>query len=227
MERNVLIHYMKLVKFLGTTLGPDYEVILHDLQDAGSSIIAIANGNISGRTLGDPLPVDIKKMLEEKVFDQNDYLDNYKSSANNNKTVLRSSTFCVKGSSGEPELLLCINFTDYRYQDLSDQLLKLRHPDFFVETNFVYNEEKALKELDINQTSGIYDSIPSAIEDILEQVLSLTDVPASRLTMTEKQKIIAILKERGVFQLKNAVKQVAKELHCSQASIYRYINKAD
>ena len=48
----LLQHYVKLTEFLGYALGPDYEVALHDLTDKNRSIIAIANGRISGRNTG-------------------------------------------------------------------------------------------------------------------------------------------------------------------------------
>ena len=49
----LLQQYMKLTEFLGLTLGPDYEVALHDLTNKDRSIIAIANNYISGREIGD------------------------------------------------------------------------------------------------------------------------------------------------------------------------------
>ena len=51
----LLQQYMKLTEFLGLTLGPDYEVALHDLTNKDRSIIAIANNHISGREIGAPL----------------------------------------------------------------------------------------------------------------------------------------------------------------------------
>lgn len=47
---NILDIYKGLVPFLGEALGKDCEVVLHDFREPGHSVIAIANGNISGRT---------------------------------------------------------------------------------------------------------------------------------------------------------------------------------
>ena len=44
--------YRTLVSFLGEALGPDYEVVLHDLTSEEGTIAAIVNNNISGRTEG-------------------------------------------------------------------------------------------------------------------------------------------------------------------------------
>ena len=47
--------YRTLVSFLGEALGPDYEVVLHDLTSEEGTIAAIVNNNISGRTERAPL----------------------------------------------------------------------------------------------------------------------------------------------------------------------------
>ena len=44
-----------VVSFLGEALGPDYEVVLHDLTSEDGTIVAIVNNHISGRTEGAPL----------------------------------------------------------------------------------------------------------------------------------------------------------------------------
>ena len=50
-------------------------------------------------------------------------------------------------------------------------------------------------------------------------------VPVERLTQDEKMEIMATLNRKGVFLLKGSVSYVAKELHSSEASIYRYLGK--
>jgi len=35
---------------------------------------------------------------------------------------------------------------------------------------------------------------------------------------------VDILNQKGIFMLKGAVSEVAKQLHCSEPSIYRYLN---
>lgn len=45
---DLLYSYKTTVKFLGSVLGPDYEVVLQDLSNKNHSVIAIENGHISG-----------------------------------------------------------------------------------------------------------------------------------------------------------------------------------
>ena len=44
---DLLYSYTTTVKFLGSVLGPDYEVVLQDLSNINHSVIAIENGHIS------------------------------------------------------------------------------------------------------------------------------------------------------------------------------------
>lgn len=63
---NILDIYKGLVPFLGEALGKDCEVVLHDFREPGHSVIviAIANGNISGRHVGAPVTDFILKLLQ-------------------------------------------------------------------------------------------------------------------------------------------------------------------
>lgn len=47
--------YRALVPFLGQALGPDYEVALHDLTGETGAVAALANGGVTGQSLGAPL----------------------------------------------------------------------------------------------------------------------------------------------------------------------------
>ena len=48
MTEQMLRQYTVLVEYLGATLGPDYEVVLHEILPETSRVAAIANGTISG-----------------------------------------------------------------------------------------------------------------------------------------------------------------------------------
>ena len=52
MTEQMLRQYTVLVEYLGATLGPDYEVVLHEILPETSRVAAIANGSISGRSVG-------------------------------------------------------------------------------------------------------------------------------------------------------------------------------
>ena len=104
---DLLYSYKTTVKFFSSVLGPDYEVVLHS-SNKNHSVIAIENGHISGRTIGSPLTSAVFQMLSSKVYEENDFIANYKGVAENGH-ILRSSSMFIKDSNGNPIGLLCIN----------------------------------------------------------------------------------------------------------------------
>ena len=66
MGKDIMLYYMKLVEFLGVVLGPSYEIVLYDLRREDKSIIAIANGHISGRSVGAPLTESALRSIVKK-----------------------------------------------------------------------------------------------------------------------------------------------------------------
>jgi predicted transcriptional regulator YheO len=220
---------MKLAEFLGRTLGPDYEVVLHDLE-AENTIVAIANGHVSGRGLNSSHSAAsaLTQMVSDRSYETQDYKINYSGVAVGKK-FLRTSSLYIKNDAGKLIGMLCINFDDQRYQTLSNQVLKLCHPDAFVDANFVYNAARAAMETvpSLGEAdSAPAETMPELAEDVVSQIMKESG-GASRLTQREKMEIVETLKNKGVFRLKGAVKQVAHQLDCSQATIYRYLSRSN
>lgn len=140
MANPLLQQYIKVTEFLGLTLGPDYEVALHDMTDKNRSIIAIANNHISGRDVGAPLTNVALKILMDKSYEVQDYRLHYCGMSAKGK-VLRSSTMFIK-QNGKLIGMLCINFDDSKYREASDAILKLCHPDRFVEAHVQIDESQ-------------------------------------------------------------------------------------
>ena len=130
MTEQLLSQYTRLVDFLGRVLGPDYEIILHEILPEQSRVAAIANGGISGRDVGAPITDAALRMIIQKQYESKNYIINYTGQLSSGKT-LRSSTMFIKDG-GKLVGLLCINFDDSRYRAISDHILKLCHPDLFV-----------------------------------------------------------------------------------------------
>ncbi|WP_370674494.1 transcriptional regulator [Pleomorphomonas sp. PLEO] len=218
--------YMKLTEFLGSVLGPDYEVVLHDLGDADKSIIAIANGHVSGRTIGAPLTSVALQSIINHSYETQDYRLNYVGVAGTK--LLRSSTFFVKDEEGRLVGMLCINFDDSRYRELSDRILKLRHPDIFVETNFAYDEDAAAVRAtppSVESSESFPNSLTELTDHLLDEELRSREAAGERLSHKDKLALVGVLNAKGIFMMKGAVKYVAEKLGCSQTTIYRYLNR--
>lgn len=222
MTTEMLRQYSCLVEFLGRALGPDYEVALHDLSRKRPSLVAIANGHISGRSLGAPLTNVALQLIADRTYETHDFRLNYRGTSTSGKT-LRCSTFFIKDERGQLNGLLCINFDDSRFSELSERIFTLCHPDDFVQRNIAISSLPPTSDSGSQET--FYNSIAAAIEDALLSVLQSSELPPNRLTQDEKMQVVGLLEQRGIFLLKGAVTEVAEKLACSPASIYRYLSK--
>ena len=214
----LLRQYVKLTEFLGAALGPDYEVALHDLTDKNRSIIAIANGYISGREIGAPLTNMALSVLKDESYEWQDYRLHY-SGGSAAGDALRSSTMFIK-EDGKLIGMLCINFDDSRFQSFAQQVLTLCHPNQFVQAL-----EQPPEGEHASRPETFRNSTEAVAQDAIAHELERLGVPAKRLTSEERLLIIAALEESGIFLLKGAVKDVAAGLGCSQASVYRYLSQ--
>lgn len=216
----LLQQYVKLTEFLGLALGPDYEVALHDLTDKNRSIIAIANGHISGREIGAPLTNVGLSILMDRSYETQDWRLHYTGVSAGGKR-LRSSTMFIK-QNGRLIGMLCINFDDSRYQAVSEEILRLCHPDRFA-GQFAQPESPGGGSPAPGRTETFRNSTEAVALDAIHHELERLGVSAERLTSGERLQIITALEESGIFLLKGSVKDVAAGLRCSQASVYRYL----
>ncbi|MDD2573774.1 MAG: PAS domain-containing protein [Bacillota bacterium] len=221
MDEQIFKHYSRLVEFLGKTLGPDYEVVLHDVSDYTNSIVAIANGHVSGRSIGAPLTNLSLNLIADKGYKDTDYKINYSGISKDGK-ILRSSSLFIKDENEELVGLLCINFDDTKYVNISRQILSLCHPDELIDKKTSYKSVNSILD---DGGESFSDSITEVIETVLNKVLSDKNIPIERLTQEERLSIVDALNQKGIFMLKGAVCEVAKQLHCSEPSVYRYLSK--
>ena len=220
MEKDIMLHYMTLVEYLGVVLGPSYEIALYDLRRDDRNIIAIANGHVSGRSVGAPLTESALKSMVNKEYVEIDYKANYNSVSKDNN-ILRSSTLFIKDANDCIIGLLYINFDDSEYRELNDKLMSLIHPDELIHEN-TFEKLENMKFADESDSIGT--TIEEVSENAIRRVLKSNNVPLDRLTKEEKLNIVRILDEKGIFMLKGAVPYISELLHSSDATIYRYLN---
>ena len=207
-------HYIKLVNFLGMVLGPTYEIALHDLSMGDETVIAIANGQITNRSLGAPLTNPVLGFMSRERYKTVDYEVNYTALSVEQKS-LRSSTFYIKDAN-ELVGLLCITFDDTAYRSISKSIMSLCHPDELLSEN----KFEQIEDLKIGEDTEIFGrSIEAIIKD--------GSINMTKLKKKEKIKIVSALKEKGIFLLKGAVPEVALLLNSSEATIYRYLSEVE
>lgn len=207
--------YIHLVPFLGSVLGEQSEVILYSFEDLDHSVIALYNGHISGREIGDPVTSFALSKLKDKGKEGPPYYLNYLSLSKNN-TPLRSSSLFILDKQGSPKGMLCINTDVSKYQQAADLLQQLAFmPSITESKNNPEDSERLIA------------SPKEMILSIVDEVTLALGISADRLTATEKVEIVRRLNEEGFFLMKGAVAQTASILGSSEATIYRYLSSVN
>lgn len=200
------------VEFLGRVLGENTEIVLHDLSDYDTSILAISN-SLTGRKVGGPLTDFALKILKQSQNSDSDCFINYHGKSADGKS-LRSSTMIIRDEHGHPVAMLCINIDISEYQRFKGVLQSLIGPEVTIE-----EPQKV--------TETITPSIEELTVSVIERIIGSTSVPPERMTIDEKMEIIRQLNDEGVFLLKGAVKEVASRMKSSEVTIYRYVSKLE
>ncbi len=221
MPNELLRPYIALVPFLGEVLGPDYEIVLHEIG-AESRIIAIANSHVSGREVGAPPTDKALQLIRDGAYRDNDWQLNYLGISKNG-SALRSSTFFIKDGRGKLIGLFCINFDGSRYRELSRQILLLVHPDSFVDRLPSPEPRPASDEGSGTNAEHFPNSAEDIVAEAIRQATENASVPVDRMTPQEKIDIVDRLNQSGIFIVKGAVSNVAQAIGCSEATVYRYL----
>lgn len=192
----------KVVSALAKLQGPQCEVVLHDVRRPSSSIIAIENGHITGRSVGDPSTSLVLPVLRDP-YGEHDKL-NYRSQTPSGRP-LKSSSVYFKDDTGRVVAAVCINWDIGALTSAQDALAEL------IKTTETLAEDH-------------YTDTNSFLESVLDDVLGSVATPAA-LSRAEKLRLMAVLKERGVFDIRRAADRVAVRLGVSRASIYSYLSE--
>ena len=98
--------YRALVPFLGQALGPDYEVALHDLTGETGAVAALANGGVTGQSLGAPLCGMARRFVQDGLWRTREFVTGYQAESAA-KGRLRASALFIRD--GEALIgMLCI-----------------------------------------------------------------------------------------------------------------------
>lgn len=215
---DLLKPYAKILPFLGKAIGENIEIALHDLSLEGMPIVAIYNGEMSHRKVGDSHTVLGEHILQTKQYETKEYVTNYKSMSSSGK-ILRSSSYFIKDEKNELVGMFCINvdISDYDYLNATIQkILGIQdHED--VE----YKRENPIEVL----SNSLESTVSQCIQEALKDMACPNYLEHGRLNAEEKMTIIRALHKQGIFNVKGAIPVVAKELASSEPTIYRYLKK--
>lgn len=208
-----LERYIPLVKFMGEICGKNYEIILHDVSTPERSVIAACNGHLSGRRVGDPMTELAKDLIRTGAYAEHDFVANYEGRTRGGKRFV-SSTYFIK-EKGELVGLICVNHDVEDFFALSEHLTNLiqafslpvegQHPTAY--------------------TENLDDSISELSSSLIHSTVLSYHIPLEAMRPADKLEIVRTLEAQGVFATKGSVGQAARELHISEPTVYRYLQK--
>ena len=198
-ESKVFERYKALARMIGSMFAPFLEVVVHDLRTPKRSIVAIENGQVTGRKIGDPTTdLGTKRLKSEDIPDE---LFNYKNLSPKGQQ-LKSSSLAIRNESGKLIGSFCLNLSCKEFLDLSTILEQL------------VRTESSRKEA--------FTSIPG-VEEISEAIrehLAKQGLIGRALIPEERASLVQSLKERRFRRVRGAIGIIANELGVTRPSIY-------
>lgn len=186
-----------VVECIADLLGPNIEVVLHDVRHPDHSVIMIRNGHVTGRTIGAPL-TDLGFFMLRESERRIDTLGVYHSRTSTG-ALLKCNAANLRDEDGDIEGILCINV------DVSSQ----------VENSTGTNVS--------GLTEHYWTEPAKVIEGMVSDACRQAGNPNGDLAREQKLELIRALDARGVFLARGAVKHVSSALKIAIPTVYKYI----
>ncbi|MEP6908686.1 MAG: PAS domain-containing protein [Pseudoxanthomonas sp.] len=207
-----------VVELFGRMIGDNVEVVLHDLSTPGASVLAIANGHVTGRSVGDPI---LSGPREDAGFRELyrdvsrtgqitcSIVDEYQTT-NASGRRLRSGTLLFRDHDGVPVAALCLNADMTVFEMAHGWLEQMLHKKAQPHRVDAPNGEVALDVI---------------MQEIIDDAVKRFMKPPEMMNKEEKMYAVEAMMQRGLFLIRNSVEQVAAALGVSRFTIYNYIEQ--
>ena len=200
----------QLAKGLAQQFGPNCEVVVHDLvsNDPESSIVAIENGHVSGRKVGDGPSHVVLEALQNSGNGLEDHF-NYLTRTKDGK-ILKSSTFYIRNEDGEAVGIFGINY------DITLMLAMENSLRQFTSTEQQNQEPEEIAR-----------NVSDLLDELIEQSVRVVDsYSVALMNKEDKVKAIQFLNKSGAFLITKSGDRVCKFFGISKYTLYSYIDEA-
>lgn len=201
-----LVFFTELAKGITAQFGEKCEAVVHDWSKPNdSTIVAIENGHVTGRKVGDPstnLGLEIMRGTAE-----GDNRHNYVTQTADGR-ILRSTSMYVKNNAGTIIGAVCINF------DITDLMVA----------------ERTLQSLTASGLQPVRESFAANVNDLLDTIIQeaqeTVGKPPALMSKDDKIKIIQLLDQKGAFLVKKSGEKVCSYLGISKFTLYNYLEES-
>jgi predicted transcriptional regulator YheO len=207
-----------VVKGLEAILGRDVEVVLHDLSRPGHSVVAIAHGEITGRTVGSPIisgpynDLGLQKLISGEGSGRSEthtLVTDYRTRTREGRE-LDSTSVILRDHTGRAYAALCVNADRTRLRELQA---------------LVRDIAGATGGKDGPDDTDDVASIDSLVREIIEGGIDATGKPVSMMNKDDKIEAVRHMNDRGLFLIRSSVDLVAASLAVSRFTIYNYLDE--
>lgn len=208
MESGKLEELRQIARGIAAQFGPNCEVVVHDLgQHPDHTIVAIENGHVSGRKVGDGASNVVMERMEHQDQEVQDHLS-YLTRTPDGK-ILKSSTIYIRNSWGKVVAILAINF------DISALMMAAGAVRDFI----------SVEEPQTTEPEKIV-NINDVLEELIQQSVALVGKPAALMNKEDKIRAIRFLSENGAFLVTYSGEKIAKYFGISKYTLYSYLDKS-
>lgn len=209
MDKQTLAFYSRLAKGIAAQFGSGCEVVVHDLT-AGNhdhSIVAIENGHVTGRRVGD----GPSHLVLEALADGGRHLEDrsaYLTKTRDGK-ILRSSMIFIRDEKDQIIGLLGINYDITLLMAMNDQLQGLIGTP---------------KEIQTPASSNSM-NVVDLLNELIEQSVRRIGKPAALMTKEDKVEVVRQLNDAGAFLITKSGPKVCQYLGISKYTLYAYLDE--
>ncbi|QLK87332.1 transcriptional regulator [Arsenophonus endosymbiont of Aphis craccivora] len=202
----ILTSYESMVDGLAMLIGGHCEIVLHSLEDLKCSAVRIANGEHTGRQIGSPITDLALRMLHD-MTDIDSSVSKAYFTLSKSGALMTSVTIAIRNPKRRVIGLLCIN-------------MNVDMPFSEIVKTFVPEKTHEVAS-NVNFASCVDDLVAQAVEFTIEEVNADRNVPNNM----KNRQVVLNLYEKGIFDIKDAINQVADRLNISKHTVYLYIRQ--
>lgn len=204
-DKAILHSYMNVADGTADFWGENCEVVVHNLSRLDASVIKIVNGHLSGRQEGSPISEVtlsfVNKMLANPAMRHVTYFAKSKRGE-----AFKASISAIEGEKGNIIGLFCINFY------LTGSFLSLLQ-------NFTPTSKTETENISETFVENTEELMLNALEEAKKSVYDNLAISSSN----KNKEIVAILHQKGIFNLKDSVITIANHLGISKNTVYMHI----
>lgn len=203
MKKQILKHYQQMIIFLESVLGLQHEICLFEYKDNNRLVNTICSSS-KHRQQQEFLISWLMKVVDKP--------DSAIHVVNDEHEQKRISVFLIRDEKDSVIGVFCITTDIRKFKDISQQILELVQCEVPTAT------------VNIKEESNI-SSVRYQIEESITKIVGGPVNQKIKPSLKTKLEVVKYLDEQSVFLYRGAVKEVARQLDCSEASVYRYLNK--